>query len=72
MRLNFASYLGSVPEAWIMGVRGYDFDDFGEGLSEPAAENLEEAVAFLETAVREDDFEEMDPSSLASATLLVL
>jgi hydrogenase maturation protease len=34
-----------------MGVRGYDFHDFGECLSEEAEENLEEAVSFLREAV---------------------
>ena len=49
------------PEAWVLGIRGYDFDDFGEGLSELAAGNLDEAVAFIEAAVRDDSFREIRP-----------
>lgn len=39
-------YLDSAPEAWLIGVRGYEFD-FCEGLSTRAEDNLEQAVAFL-------------------------
>lgn len=49
------------PEAWILGVRGYDFDDFGDGLSKRACSNLDEAVAFVEAAVRRDGFREIRP-----------
>lgn len=35
---------GAEPEAWLMGIRGYDFDGFGEGLSVAARINLEAAV----------------------------
>lgn len=47
------------PEAWILGVRGYEFDDFGEGLSPRAQNNLDEAVAFVESAVHGDGFREI-------------
>lgn len=50
------------PEAWILGVRGYDFDDFGEGLSAEAQSNLDEAVAFVESAVRGDGMREIRSS----------
>lgn len=36
---------GAAPEAWLMGIRGYDFDRFGEGLSARARANLAAAVA---------------------------
>ena len=36
---------GAAPEAWLMGIRGYDFDDFGEELSAAARVNLEAAIA---------------------------
>ena len=42
------------PEAWLLGVRGYDFDGFGEGLSERAGDNLEAALRFIEAFCRED------------------
>ena len=40
------------PEAWILGIRGYDFDAFGEGLSSKATENLAAATEHLKTAIR--------------------
>jgi len=43
---------GAEPEAWLLGVRGYDFDSFGEGLSERAAANLAAAAGFVRDAVR--------------------
>lgn len=44
--LGFARDLyGASPEAWLMGIRGYDFDGFGEGLSSRARTNLASAVA---------------------------
>lgn len=39
------------PEAWLVGVRGYEFDEFGEGLSPRAEENLEHAADFVCAAV---------------------
>jgi hypothetical protein len=36
------------PEAWVLGIRGYEFDEFGERLSEKARANLAEAVAYEE------------------------
>ena len=43
---------GESPEAWILGVRGYDFDEFGEGLSAAAEKNLQRAEAFVRKALR--------------------
>ena len=42
------------PEAWLVGVRGYDFDEFGEGLSPRARRNLEQAADFIHAAVQTD------------------
>ena len=42
---------GGRAEAWILGIRGYRFDEFGEGLSEPARLNLDAAVAALRTKI---------------------
>ncbi len=33
--------------AYILGIRGYDFNEFGERLSPRAAENLEKAIAYM-------------------------
>ena len=38
---------GKQPEAWMLAIRGYEFNEFGERLSELAAGNLEKAVVFL-------------------------
>jgi len=40
------------PECWLMGIRGYEFNEFGEALSKKAQANLAEAVAWLESAIR--------------------
>lgn len=45
---------GGAPEAWLMGIRGYDFDEFGEGLSPQAQSNLADAVAFARDAFAAD------------------
>lgn len=42
------------PKAFALGVRGYDFHEFGECLSEDAEKNLEAAVEFLRTAIAPD------------------
>ena len=34
------------PEAWLLGIRGYSFDAFGEELTGPAQDNLARAVTF--------------------------
>lgn len=40
--------LGGTAEAFALGIRGYQFDGFGEGLSPQARDNLNAALAFLE------------------------
>jgi hydrogenase maturation protease len=40
------------PQAYLLGIRGYVFGEFGEGISEGAARNLTAAVDFLEQAFR--------------------
>jgi hydrogenase maturation protease len=41
-----ADHFGPVPEAYVMGIRGYSFE-FEEGLTELARANLDAATAFL-------------------------
>ena len=43
---------------YALGIRGYEFNEFGERLSPKAKENLEKAVTFLEGVVRNDLFED--------------
>lgn len=52
-------FFGSEPEAWLVGIRGYEFDDFGEELSEPARSNLADAVTYIEAAVESDSMREV-------------
>jgi len=35
------------PKAYLLEIRGYEFNEFGEGLSPQAERNLEETVSFL-------------------------
>ncbi len=53
----------SEPEAWLLGIRGYEFDRFDESLSAPARENLAAAVDFVATALATGQFHEMPPAS---------
>jgi hydrogenase maturation protease len=38
---------GAEPRGYVVGIRGYEFDEFGESLSEQARANLEAAKEFL-------------------------
>jgi len=49
------------PEAWLLGIHGYDFDDFGEGLSAGARANLAAATEFVERALTTNDLHEFGP-----------
>jgi len=44
---------GGACRGYVLGVRGYDFGEFGEGLSSPARANLAAAVEFLKAGFRE-------------------
>jgi len=47
----------ATPEAWLLGIRGYEFDRFGEGLSPRARANLDRAVDFIRTSFEKPDRE---------------
>jgi len=47
----------AAPEAWLLGIRGYEFDRFGEGLSPGARANLIRAVEFIRTSFEPPDRE---------------
>lgn len=47
---------GHEPQAWMVSVRGYDFDSFDETLSAGARSNLTAAVAFLRRALQSSSF----------------
>jgi hydrogenase maturation protease len=38
---------GATPEGWILGIRGYAFNEFGERMSDRAGQNLQQAVTFI-------------------------
>jgi hydrogenase maturation protease len=44
-------------EGYILGIRGYDFDEFGERLSDRARGNLVAATAFIEQVLRDRSFQ---------------
>jgi hydrogenase maturation protease len=47
----------ATPDAWLLGIRGYEFDRFGEGLSLRARANLDRAVDFIRTSFEQPDRE---------------
>ena len=53
---------GQEPEAWVVGVRGYEFDEFHEGLSRRARANLAAAADYLGEALRGGGLREVPPS----------
>jgi hydrogenase maturation protease len=50
--------LGGTAAGYVLGVRGYAFDEFGEELTDGARRNMEAALAFLGTALAERKFED--------------
>ncbi len=59
------------PEAWLLGIRGYDFDRFESSLSAPAHGNLAVAADYIATALETGCFEErpLAPPPGASPTM---
>ena len=47
-------------KGYALGIRGYEFDEFGEVLSEKASHNLKAAVSFLEPVLRDRTFEQAE------------
>ena len=55
---------GKAPSAYLLGIRGYEFNEFGEGLSKQAEENLDSAEMFLNGVLKHyRRTGEIDPSS---------
>jgi hydrogenase maturation protease len=46
-------YLDSLPEAYVLAIRGDDFGGFGEGLSDRASRNLSAALDFIASFLEE-------------------
>ena len=56
----------SEPEAWVLGIQGYEFDEFGEGLTEEARSNLNEAVEYLVSVLQDDRWQDLTSRSIES------
>jgi len=49
---------GAKTRSYMLGIRGYEFNGFGERLSNLASRNLQAAVDFISTVVSKGNFEE--------------
>ncbi|OGV57944.1 MAG: hypothetical protein A2283_15330 [Lentisphaerae bacterium RIFOXYA12_FULL_48_11] len=49
---------GATTQSYLLGIRGYEFNDFGERLSDMARKNLGAAVDFLSTLIQNGNFDE--------------
>ena len=47
---------GRTTEAWLLGIRGYQFDELREELTPQARQNLDEALGFLESVLQDRSF----------------
>ena len=45
--------------AYVLGIRGYEFNEFGQWLSDRAKDNLDKAIKFVETALMKRNFDEL-------------
>lgn len=53
-----AELFQAAPPAYLLGIRGYEFNELGEGLSAAAQANLAAALQFIEPVLRERTFGE--------------
>lgn len=58
------------PEAYVLGIRGYEFNEFSETLSERAAGNLAAAVRFLQSVLHTRAFREAASGSFGLSAAL--
>ena len=47
-----------IPEGYVLGIRGYEFNEFGEWLSEGARKNLADAIAYMTPVIKKQTFNE--------------
>lgn len=57
---------GAETRGYILGIRGYEFNEFGEGLSPQAQENLRAAADFLRSALDSPRMPELFPADAAA------
>ena len=55
------------PRAYLLGIRGYEFNEFGERLSDKARANLAAAADYVDGAVRDGEFREVRPEGAERA-----
>jgi hydrogenase maturation protease len=53
-------HFSSNTEGFALGIRGYDFDDFGESLSDKADSNLKQAIKFVAELVATGNYDEAE------------
>jgi hydrogenase maturation protease len=51
------------PTSYLLGIRGYEFDEFRTDLSEQAQKNLDAAVDYVVSAIQEGSFQELNTDS---------
>ncbi len=49
------------PECYLLGIRGYEFNEFGERLSQKAQANLAEAVEYIKNGLLQGELKEIRP-----------
>jgi hydrogenase maturation protease len=54
------SLFGSKADGFLLGIRGYEFDRFGAGLTEKARANLQKAVDFVEDLLKTKKFNKLN------------
>ena len=52
-------FFGAEPEGYALGIRGYEFDEFGESLSPGAMDNLTAALQFMLPLLEKRNFSEV-------------
>jgi len=57
---------GAAPRAFVLGIRGYEFDEFGERLSDGARANLAAAAEFLKERLETGDYTEIPRGHFAA------
>jgi hydrogenase maturation protease len=62
---------GKVPETWIIGIRGYEFE-FGEGISKRAITNLKKALEFIILLLSEYKGRKMADRPTEKKTILII
>ncbi len=62
---------GVDPAAWILAVRGYDFNEFNEDISDQARDNMAAAVDFLAGCLVSGTIREFDPAPASRAGVSV-